>query len=538
MKKILFILFFFLATLAEAQRAIQVDMLLSGITNESGCPLAGGKVYSYAAGTNTPIPLYSEQDKSVLAKNPVILDSRGRAEVYGDANYKFVIRDQNDVVQYTIDNLIYNIPPQQAVYAGTSSGSSNAYAITPSPAVTALVDGQVYSFIANHASTGAATLNVSGLGAKPFVLADGTSAITTGSIVLNQPVDARYIAGSDNFRLISAAGVQPVSSGGTGASTVAGARTNLGLGDLAVKNNVNNADWSGTALALANGGTGSTTASAARTALELGSIATLNNVNNANWSGTALAVANGGTGSTTASAARTALGLGTIATQAANSVAITGGTFSGTLGTHTTTDGATIRPTSANAANLGSGSVPFNGITSSVFAAPTSDFLRLRGDNGIYFQPTGSTKLELYDEELTPTTNNAFDLGFIEESTFRFRNIYLNNSPNVSSDMRIKSEVTELSSTSSLEKVLKLKPKSYKKYGNEELGFFAQELYEEIPLAVTKGDDDLNKREGDEGYKEWGYKAEQLIPVLVSAIQELNKKIEELEHANGQGSSQ
>ena len=48
----------------------------------------------------------------------------------------------------------------------------------------------------------------------------------------------------------------------------------------------------------------------------------------ANVTGT-VAVANGGTGATTDSGARTNLGLGTIATQAANNVAITGGSISG-----------------------------------------------------------------------------------------------------------------------------------------------------------------------------------------------------------------
>jgi len=72
----------------------------------SGAPLAGGKLYTYAAGTSSPLSTYSDKAGVTPNTNPVILDARGEASVFwGPAGYKAVLKDANDVLIWTQDNL-------------------------------------------------------------------------------------------------------------------------------------------------------------------------------------------------------------------------------------------------------------------------------------------------------------------------------------------------------------------------------------------------------------------------------------------------
>jgi len=70
-----------------------------------GNPVAGGKLYTYAAGTTTNKAAYTDRLFATPAANPVVLDSTGETTIYLLGEYKFILKTSADVTVWTLDNI-------------------------------------------------------------------------------------------------------------------------------------------------------------------------------------------------------------------------------------------------------------------------------------------------------------------------------------------------------------------------------------------------------------------------------------------------
>lgn len=113
-----------------------LPMVKARFFDSNGDPLSGGLVYTYLAGTSTPLATYSDQEITPNT-NPVVLDSNGEADIILAAvsTYKIILKDSLGVTQWTVDNV-----------AGTGSGTASSggwsswttHAVTNGQSATAL----------------------------------------------------------------------------------------------------------------------------------------------------------------------------------------------------------------------------------------------------------------------------------------------------------------------------------------------------------------------------------------------------------------
>jgi len=161
---------------------LPISTILQFFTDQ-GVVLAGGKVYTYVAGTTTPVATYTSSSLSVLQANPIILQSNGRMAspvwVPADVTVKMVLQDSsgNVISGGTIDNL-QGINDPSYLYPQTSS--EIAAGVTPTNYLYPL--GNVLRYGAD--STGATTCQTAVQNAFNAVGSGGTVTFPSGSTFL------------------------------------------------------------------------------------------------------------------------------------------------------------------------------------------------------------------------------------------------------------------------------------------------------------------------------------------------------------------
>ena len=147
--------------------------------DNSGNVLTGGLIYTYAAGTTTPLTAYTSSAGSTAHSNPIILDASGRVpggEIWlaFTSTYKFVLKDANNVLIGTYDNVPGGSTALNIFIASLASSigaSLIGYNESGTNAVNRTVQSKLQEFV-----------SVLDFGADPTGLTDSTTAFTNAQL--------------------------------------------------------------------------------------------------------------------------------------------------------------------------------------------------------------------------------------------------------------------------------------------------------------------------------------------------------------------
>jgi hypothetical protein len=107
--------------------------------DNNGNPLSGGKIYTYEAGTTTPLATYTSSTGNTAHTNPIVLNSAGRVpsggEIWNQLRlYKFVLETSAGVLIATYDNVGSSFNAAAIIANFTGDGSTVAFTLASAPA--------------------------------------------------------------------------------------------------------------------------------------------------------------------------------------------------------------------------------------------------------------------------------------------------------------------------------------------------------------------------------------------------------------------
>lgn len=129
--------------------------------DNSGAVLTGGLLYTYTAGTTTPVTTYQDSAGATPNANPVVLDASGRvsAEVWltTGAAYKLVLKTSTGTTLWTMDNLRAINDPSSVAWAVITGKPTTIAGYGIVDGLTTTVAAATYAPIASPSLTGTAS---------------------------------------------------------------------------------------------------------------------------------------------------------------------------------------------------------------------------------------------------------------------------------------------------------------------------------------------------------------------------------------------
>jgi len=164
------------------------------IYGSDGNPLVGGKIYTYAAGTTTPLATFTDAGGLTANTNPIILNSLGQANIWlGSSSYKFSVFTSADVLLYTVDNI--NAPLDAAGLATALSSPTPIGNTTPNTgAFTTLAATTATITTGNITTVNAATITATGTVTAETLTFEGGGSMTKPPELGIQPISASIAA--------------------------------------------------------------------------------------------------------------------------------------------------------------------------------------------------------------------------------------------------------------------------------------------------------------------------------------------------------
>lgn len=132
--------------------------------DNSGNPLTGGLLYTYAAGTTTPEITYTTINGTTQNSNPIVMDAAGRLEsevwLTGGVAYKLILRDSAGGLLGTYDDIygINDLSTNGVAWADVTSTPTTLAGYGITDGITAATAAATYAPINDAALTGDTTI--------------------------------------------------------------------------------------------------------------------------------------------------------------------------------------------------------------------------------------------------------------------------------------------------------------------------------------------------------------------------------------------